>query len=500
MDMGKHRELFQDLLISILFGCILILLMRQFGAILYTQDSTPYFLYPFSQSNNPFTSFQSHGGELTFFFQPYNIFLDLLLYSLQHIGLSIGWSETAWIFITIFISNLGLLWMLRILSPNRVRPNLFAQVTAIALFWLNPFSISVTLWHLLSWFIFQAMLPFVFVVAFLILEGDLKNHKIYFSLAILMFYSPGFYGPYSVVVSTIYALVLIFLALRLVLNRDIRAFLVRLGMLSFSLTVNIYFSLSFILITHATRTLSLNFLTGGTGSQTELIQLLRYESISTSFWHVLTLTGFLWLYDGRGAVAYVWFSQFWILLIGAVFVPLIFSTGSLASKGEYSTKLKFLYAMSFVSIVISVGSNAPFGALNTFLLLLGGPFLVVSNGYYFLMQIYVLTITSVSYVMLTMPSKSFSRTIKKMGQHLYQLVHRSNRTLSYNVRKKAYLSVAVSIFSIIVIVTSTIPLATSGSVMNHGPLEDSFNLPSSFTRLHDFFHEMVGDMNRLPPA
>ena len=461
--------------------------------ILYTQDSINSFIYPFSYGNNPFTAAVSHGGNIQIFYEPFYFIMDCLFYALEHIGLSVAVSERIWLIILLILSNIGLFEFYSLIIPDRNSRSNLGMILAICIYWLNPFTITVTLWHIQAWFLFQAVLPYVFILILLISNNDWNRPLFFFSLLLLVtFAGSGLVSSYAIVVLFIFAIAVPYIILKQLLGKVPKkkiAFNVIVSMGIFlAITLFTYYYYFLIYITG----LSLNgYIFGSVHS---LIPLFISESATTTLWRVVTLTGFGWLLPNYGTGAYPWYSMLWLINFTSVFLPVMMILSFFYIKK--SSVLAFLLTISLVMIMFSTGDNFPFSTLNLALLSLGGPFEILTNSYYFSIQIYVFTISFiVFYVISDQYPYIHSHSLKtepfyyEKSKTLRKGLHR----LLLEVRK---ISPMVTVFlAIIIVLGAIVPVAMHGEYISKGyGLADSINIPPSFAELHNFFQD-----TGLPP-
>ena len=381
----SQRRMFM-IIAPILLAFIVIFLLKPSENLIYGQDSFIfYFIHPFSFWGNPFNSLSSIGFGYAPVFNAENIFLDSFIYVISGIGLALPLTEWILIFFTIAISNYGIILLVNQLHPLFSFRNEVSIILSIMLYWFNPFTLSVTFFHFESYFLFQAILPYIFLVIVVLYNGDFYKPELLFSLLVILVFSPATYGVYASIVLFITFFALLSYIYKFYRERKFNKFLKRILFLSISLAIEIYFSLAFLIFMHFSGNLTLNAITGGSNTFSQIISLWKSESATTQIYRVLSLNAFVWLYNGRGLISYPWFPFFKLVLISGLMVPLLFLLEVLVLKKKNMFVL-MIVILSIVFIIFSTGDNFPFNSLNYLFLQIGGPFLVLANSFYFSMQ------------------------------------------------------------------------------------------------------------------
>ena len=484
-EIGKYSTIL-SFIFPIAFGLSFVIFFYPTKNILYTQDSINSFIYPFSYGNNPLAAAVSHGGNIQIFYEPFYFIMDTLFYVLEHLGLNVATSERIWLIILLILSNIGLFEFYSLIIPDRNSRSNVGTFLAICIYWLNPFTITVTLWHIQAWFLFQAVLPYVFVLIILISNNDWHRPLFFISLLLLVTLAgPGLFSAYAIVVSFIFAIAVPYIILKQLVAKVHKkriAFNVILLMGIFlAITFFTYYYYFLIYITG----LSLSGYIFG--SLHSLIPLFINESVTTTLWRVVTLTGFVWLSPNYGLGAYPWYSMLWLINFTSVFLPVVMILSFFYIKK--SSVLALLVTISGVMIVFSTGDNFPFSTLNLALLSLGGPFEILVNSYYFSIQTYVFTISFVVFYVISDQYLYKHTHIPKTEPLYYKRSKTLRKSLNHILSKVRKISPKLTVFlSIIIILGATAPVAVHGEYISKGyGLADSIDVPNSFAELHNFF-------------
>ena len=481
-----------NIIIGILIGLLFVFILTPFANLIYSQDALSFFIFPLTNTNNPLFSFVSHGGKITIFYSAQLTFLDAFEYIIQRFGINLEVSERIFIIFTIVISNLGLLTLLDLVfSPQLKQTSTLVvfKILSLLLYWLNPFTLTVTLWHYLAWFIFQAILPYIFIVIYLILYNRLLDFKLWLSVLIIFFFSPGTFGSYSAVLFFIYIIASFFLLSTRSNKNKLKSLLIQFSVLILTFLIESYFYLSYLIIYKFLGQFSFSNLTGGAESLASLITIFKYQSITTSFVNVIRLMGFSYIYTLPSS--YPWMHLFSIVAIGSFFIPILFILSYL-SINKRSTIINFFLTCSVISIIFSVGLNFPFGNLDLFLLKIGGPFYILTNAYYFVIEIYLLSgilffygATDSYNLVSAKEEKGLTKRKTRMREKLDKLAVTFNSRVMNIKRRK----ILFSVIALIILLTSVLPVMDYGEYSQEGPMIGSFKLPSDFIELRNYFEK-----------
>ena len=426
---------------------------------------------------------------MTIFYSGQYVFLEIFEFLIQKIGLNLEISERVFIIFAIIVSNLGILTLIDFIFPSRFKEQFFFKLLALFLYWFNPFTITVSLWHYLAWFVFQAILPYVFIVLYLIFDNRFWDYRMWLSLLIILFFSPGTFGSYAAVIFFIYLAAALFL---LILNckvRKLKIFFVQLLFLVITFVIETYFYLSYLVIYKLLGEFTFSNLTGGAISLNNIIATFKYQSLTTQFVNVIRLVGFSYIYTLPSS--YPWIHLFYLVAIGSSFIPVLFI---LSYSGVYRINkfLSFLFACSIVSIIFSVGNNFPFSDINLLLIQIGGPFFILTNAYYFMIQIYLLAFIIFFYGATTKTyflNENIKRRPKeRKSNSVSNLYKKFNKYKLWILNSKTQ-KVFFSVLALLIISTSAIPVIEFGEYSQQGPMIGSVKLPNDFIYLRNYFEK-----------
>ena len=193
----------------------------------------------------------------------------------------------------------------------------------------------------------------------------------------------------------------------------------------------------------------------------------------------LTVTPWLTIYPQT----YDWTSSYAIVLIysGYLIIPLFLFGLFYLRKVKYLT---YFYCLSTPVIIFSMGADFPFIFLNRFLLGLGGPFLVLTNAYYLLGEIYILSISVIIYHLFLHSLILFEKNPRLSSKHLFNV---KTKKIILKLRK-AYFAAVFIIVSIVIVTPLYVPV-TSTEYQQRFQQTTMFKLPSSFSQLSSFLYD-----------
>ena len=209
-----------------------------------------------------------------------------------------------------------------------------------------------------------------------------------------------------------------------------------------------------------------------------LINFFISESQTTTLPNVLSLTAYSWIYFVPNA--YPWIKEFNVIQTSAYMLLLFIPTIFIIIKKYY--KILPLSLIALLAIMFSTGYNFPFGFINEHLLLLGGPFLFLTNAYYFVIQFYVLFIS-------VLLSIVFYNLISKVSREKKVSKNKLNLFKNINLKKINYEKI-IAIFLILVITGIFVyPFATDQVYQDSGTNIDEININNGLLELKNFLHK-----------
>jgi hypothetical protein len=449
---------------------------RPFGDFLYGQDSSR-FLQPFSFNDSPMIPY-SYLLSSTFpvpDFTPY-FYVDVTIRALDSVGTPPWFAERLVIGLFAGVAAAGVVVLLRAIDGVRERPaptsGLVVGIVALA-YVCNPFTLSVTFWHFEGWTLFLAFLPWLVALVVRLAYDRALPLRLAAVVTLLGIYlAPGAISSFAVPVAVVVVWGLVATVLHRPLDAPLRSGRVaRLAVLvGVGLGVEAWSFVPFLLVPNIAYT-SNNYVT-----PQNLGAIYTSASATWGPFPVLTLTAFSWL--TRAPSAYGWIALLPAIAAAAIVFPLSILVGSLRLRLSRGTLL--VYAMGLTVLPFMIGGVAPVADVNLGLLHLGGPFLVLAGGYYFLGTVYVLFAAVGVYETLLWirtpptepenPPKPFPRAEW----------HRLRRGIRRHPMATTTVVVAL-------LVVSALPFALGDVYQTSGPNADALPIPPSYEALGDFF-------------
>jgi hypothetical protein len=449
---------------------------RPYGELLFGQDSTRLF-QPFSFNVSPLVPY-SYLFSSTFpvpDFTPY-FYVDATLRVLGVLGSPAWLSERLVIAIFAGLAAAGVVYLLRAIDAARdhpVRSSALALGVGALVYVYNPFTLSVTFWHIEGWTLFLAFLPWVAALAVRVIHEPTLPIRFAAVVTLLGIYlAPGVISSFAVPVALVvlWALIAVWLT---AISRpfDWRRRLSKTALLlAVGAGVEGWSFAPFLAIPNIAYT-SNNYVTPE--------NLLATYSQASGTWGpfpVLTLTAFSWLL--RTPSAYPWIGWLPAIAAAAVIFPVIVLLGVRRLPGSPGALL--VYAVGLSALPFFVSAISPLTELQIHLLHLGGPFLVIVAGYYILAPVYLLVVVV-----------GLHETFRR-GSRLPEPVRPAEGATPRSVRWRAAVramsrpSGVATIAVALLLVVSAFPFALGEVYQTHGPNADAVNVPSSYESLGDF--------------
>ena len=361
---------------------------RPYGDLLFGQDSTRLF-QPFSFNDSPFIPY-SYLYSSSFpvpDFTPY-FYIDGTLRLVDDIGSPPWFSQRLVLGLFAGLAAGGVVLLIRAIDSARQPPARSSGLAAglVALVYVyNPFTLSVSFWHVEGWTLFLAFLPWVVTLAVRTSMGPRPPWRFAAVVTLVGIYlAPGAISSFAVPVAlvVVWGVLAAWLAVP-VSSAGWRRPVVRTALLlAVGLGVELWSFVPFLLIPNIAYT-SNNYVTPA-----NLLATYRGASATWGPYPVLTLTAFSWLVQTPSA--YPWIGLFPSIAGAAIVFPLAAVLGARGLRRSPGALL--VYAVALSALPFMVGHIAPVTDLNERLLRVGGPFLVLVGGYYFLGPVYVLLV------------------------------------------------------------------------------------------------------------
>lgn len=462
-------DYFKFFLESLILSISVLMFTFPYKWLIFGQDSIP-IIHVFSYYSNPLYPYRNDLSA---------IYYDLAISSIQSIIRNVAISERLLLALFVFLSSFFLLDFFKILlgSHRNTKFPYVASAVAIIFYQYNLFTLSVTWPHILVWTLLMVSAPLIvsFLTYTLFFGVSVKRLSLTsFFMFIFASSISNDYLPFFIIIVLVFILFGICQFIRLKQDRKkniIIIFVILLFVMAMVLWSNIplYFSSIY-------SNLQID-------SQSFYLSFAKSESVHTTLWNVISLSGYSWLYGGPpyGPGAYPWYQYFnFLKLINKIFIPIIILFALYYLKDN--KQLRPLALISLFAIIFSTGTNPPFGQVNILLLSFKGLFLFLVNPYYFILQFYVLFLSAAIFLTLFQLTKS-------QGS-LKFLSHRPPRikfTVKNFIRKISKYAVIVLI--IILIVSNFFPFLSDNVYQKHGDNIDVIDINNGIPALDSYLEK-----------
>lgn len=478
-----------NIIFPLLLGLSVLLWLYPFRDFIYGEGNL-LFANPFSFNISPLEQFH-YSFSYSFPLSdgaPY-VFLDAIFLLADKLSTSIVISEDL---LFVFLSTLqayGIFFFLRVLGniDHNKNHNFIAICIISTIYMFNPFTLSVTWWSLQGWTLFYILAPY-FLGIFLQVSFYKKiNKSQYLKVLIILFVlSPGLNGAFAVPFLYTILFFVIYLIFNLITSNELKgevtATLKKIVLIVLpGVLIDIPIFLPYVILPLHGQ------IAPGYVSTINVINSFIYQSRTTQFFRVVTLVAFNWIYNAP--LAYPWIGYLSFMTSVSYLLVFFLILGMFYLKTERTIRLMYIFMI--IPLFVSLGNNFPVGDINLFLLKLGGPFYVITNGYYLVGQLYVVALMGVLFTILNHDvSNSFDSKILKRKEHTYSTSNKKKYKLKLvrftkisigNQRKIVYILVFV------LLVTYIIPFFSYGVYKESGPYSTEINVPSSFNELNQYF-------------
>jgi hypothetical protein len=450
---------------------------RPWGDFLYGQDSTR-LLQPFTFNDSPMIPY-SYLDSSTFpvpDFTPY-FYIDGTLRVLSDLAVPSWVSERLLLCLFAGLAAAGAVVLCRTIDSVRDRPSVSRAwvLGLVALAYVyNPFTLSITFWHVEGWTLFLAFLPWLATLALRVAHGRTVPIRFAIFVTLLGIYlAPGTISSFAVPVSV----VLLWGIVAVWLVRSGRPFRWKDRLLRSTVLVGVVLGIEgwsfvpFLLVPNIAYT-SNNYVTPA-----NLVAVYTEVAATSTPFAVLTLTAFSWL--ARTPSAYGWFALFPLVAAAAVVFPLLAILG--AGRLRRSPGALLVYAMGLTVLPLMIGGVAPLTGLDIDLLHLGGPFLVLAGAYYFLGTLYVLLTVVGLHELLHRPTVATPEGDEPEPRG------RLRPAWSAAVRAVRRPSGILTVAIVALLLVAALPFATGDVDQTQGPNANVVPIPPSYSTMERYF-------------
>ncbi|MCI4326914.1 MAG: hypothetical protein L3K16_04675 [Thermoplasmata archaeon] len=447
-----------------------------YGELLYGQDSTR-LVQPFAFNSSPLIPY-SYLESSTFpvpDFSPY-FYIDGTLRLFASAGAPAWLAERLLLCVVIGLAASGIVALFRALDAARVpvSPSSWWVVgLAVVAYVYNPFTLTVTFWHFENWTLFFALLPWLLALAVRLVNDGVVPLRFSIGVTLLGIYlAPGAVSSFAVCVGAVvlWTALAIWTSSRTTvrLRRRIARTALLLGV---ALGIEGWSFVPFVLVPNVAYT-SNNYVTPA-----NLVTTYLQLSTTSRPYPVLTLTAFSWLANTPSA--YAWIAALPVIAAAAVVFPVVVILGALRLRTSRGSLL--VYAVGLTLLPLMIGGVAPLDQGNIDLLHLGGPFLVIAGGYYFLGTAYVL-----------LAIVGLAETLRRVVPGRPAPLPSSTGTLRPSRWRRAQGAVArpstvVAVLLVLLLGISASPFAAGDVYQTRGPNTAAITLPTSYPDLAAYF-------------
>ena len=458
-----------------------------YNNIIYGLDSFNFFLYPFNTNFSPFILYSYKNVSNIVVDSAGNFYIDVFSYILSSL-LAIQLVERIMIIISIFLAAYGIFHLLETLDRIngwKNRKEILAKLIVTSMYIANPFTLSTALWHFEGWSLFMVILPYWIstILEILFLES-VSARRYTFTILLSIIMAPGLSGPYAVSSSYIILISSVFLFLVFLKHKKGREWFARrlVLLLLLPLSTLIWINLPAYLQVYLS----------GTNPQLSLANnyaIFVSNSLHSQWYHVLGLSALGWLYSYPQT--YGWNLTYNSLLIwsGYLLIPLLILA---MIKIRHTVYFYFLITLMVPIFIFSTGFNFPFGGINATLLKLNGPFLIITNAYYFMIEIYIVVLSIFIYSALLIPSQERSnfkrnQTQKKSINNF--TIHSKTNIVPTSTSK------IIIILAVCLLLIFWYPLLSDQEYQpNHSQI-DEFALPTALKDVHIYLNRNYSNPN-----
>jgi hypothetical protein len=449
---------------------------RPYGDYLFGQDSTRLF-QPFSFNVSPLVPY-SYLFSSTFpvpDFTPY-FYVDATLRFFDDLGSPAWLSERLELVVFAGLAAAGAVFLLRAIDaahrPPRRSSGALIGLAALAYVY-NPFTLSVTFWHVEGWTLFLAVLPWVAALAVrLAHEPKVPWRFVAATTLVGIYLAPGAISSFAVPIAVVIGWGLV----ALWLTRAPRPFpwrprLLRTGLwIAVAAGVEAWSFGPFLLIPNIAYT-SNNYVTPA-----NIVTTYLQASGTWGPYPVLTLTAFSWLV--RTPSAYGWIAWLPLVAAAAFVLPVVVLLGARGLGRSPGALL--VYAVGLTLLPFMLGGMPPITAVNERFLALKGPFLVLVGGYYFLAPAYLLVAVVGLQELLWRPE-----VVPPVAARSAPTARPARRTVWAVAlhRPSSWIALLIAVL----LVVAAFPFATAGLYQTTGPNADAVAVPESFPTLGHYF-------------
>lgn len=482
----KHQKAI-NIIFPLILGLSILVWLYPFKNYVYGEGNL-LFINPFSFNISPFMQFH-YSISYTFPVSdgaPF-AFLDILVFLTNKLSGSIVFSEDLLLVFLSILQAYGIFFFLRTLDDidHNGSHNFLPLSIVAALFMFNPFTLSITWWSLQGWTLFYILSPYILGILLHVSFSKEINKFLYLKVVIvLIVLSPGLNGAYAVPFLYSILFFMVYLIFKLFTsNRSKQVFFSSLSRIFLivlpGIMIEVPIFLPYVLLPLHGQ------IAPGYVTTANLINSFIYQSQTTQFFRVASLMAFNWVYNAP--LTYPWIGYLPFMSTVSLLLIFFLILGIFYLKTERTVKFMFLFMV--IPFFLSMGDNFPVGNINLFLIKLGGPFYVITNGYYILGQLYVIALLGLIFTILNKHTADLlnanatkTKRVSNEIKHKMKSKPRFFANISKN-KKRAIIYVLV----LLLLLTYVVPFFSYGVYKESGPYSTEINIPNSFKNLNQYF-------------
>ncbi|MCI4355628.1 MAG: hypothetical protein L3K18_00590 [Thermoplasmata archaeon] len=446
---------------------------RPYGELLYGQDSVRT-VQPFSFNDTPFVPY-SYLYSSSFpvpDFTP-NFYLDATLRAFESLGSPDWVSQRFLLAIFVGLAAAGIVVLLRSIEGLRGTPRslpgwVFGAAALVYVY--NPFTLTVTFWHVEGWAPFLAFLPWA--MALVVRVAFETRIPLRFAAAVVLlgtYLAPGVVSSFAVPLTFILlgGVAAVWLRRPSPLVRLRR----RVGKTAVLLGVGLGLEAwGFVPLLALPKVAYSN---NNYVNPTNLVQIYHAAAWTWGPYPVVTLTAFSWLRATPSA--YPWVAILPVVAAAAVVFPLLIVLGAVRLRTSPGSLFVYTVGLFAVPFLIGAGTE-PIASWNLRLLALGGPFLVLVAAYYIIGPVYLLV-----------PVVGLYETLRERVPAGRSPASPPSAEAIGSRPATRSPSVLVAAAVIVLLLLSAAPFVVGDVYQTSGPNADTVAVPPSFSALARYF-------------
>lgn len=475
----------------------LLWIARDGASYIYGQDSQS-FVQPFSINHDPLFPYSydfSQSYPIPFYVSGFYVTGSVWL--LNALTGSASGSEQVLLFGFAALGALGMWDLLRLVGARWFGPSAGGPLRrglVVAFYLVNPFTLSVVWWHVEGWTENYVFLPWLFSALLLVYwEGRLSWTRGSIVVVLSLLLAEGVGGAFGIPIGYLFLVVMLGLVVRAVRDRSqapklprALATLVALGfaMLAWS-------SIPFFLTPNP-----------GYSSNTyvnaqNLDAMFRTESQYTVPWNTFRMLGFSWIYAAPNA--YPWIGWLLPLAVAGTLGVFAYVTAVIWIRRYWGFGL--LWVGTLLLLLLSFGDNPPLGSVDLWLLNRHGPFLLLVDPYYLILEPWVIMVCLSMFVWMAAPPRGAVEETRRLTGWLRRGWGAGAPEPASPRPSRGYsgpIATAILVLGVLIVAASVAPVAANGEYATTGPNVDVFEIPPGLPALSSYFsHGFDGSQYRV---